>query len=102
MQAVPEVKSANDIERRLAVMLSEAGMTRPELKQLFEEYEKQLRTNRGVGISPRAQLARHLVMEHSRTLFHYAKRGMDLEPVAATTDIQAFAKAVQLGHTAKD
>ncbi|WP_448377453.1 hypothetical protein [Fervidobacterium sp.] len=102
VRAVPEVKSANDLERRLEVMLSEAGITHQELRQLLEEYKEKLRRGEWIAISPRAHLADHLVMEHARTLFHYAKRGMDLESVATSTDIEAFAKAVRLGETARD
>lgn len=102
VRAVPEVKSANDLERRLEVMLSEAGITHQELRQLLEEYKEKLRRGEWIAISPRAHLADHLVMEHARTLFHYAKRGMDLGSVATSTDIEAFAKAVRLGHTARD
>jgi len=102
VRAVPEIKSANDLDRRLEVMLSEAGMTHQELRQLLEEYAEKLRRGEWFAISPRAHLADHLVLEHARTLFHHAKRGMDLESVATSTDIEAFAKAVRLGQSARD
>jgi hypothetical protein len=102
VQAVPEVKSAADLEKQLDVMLKEAAMTRQELKQLLEEFDEKLRRSRLIGISPRAGLAYRLVVEYSRTLFHYAKRGMDVESIAKSVDISAFAEAVRLGQEAAD
>jgi hypothetical protein len=82
VRAVPEVKSAEDLERRLDVMLKEVGMTRQELQQLCEEVKEKLYRTRGIGISERGWLAYTVMEEHRRTLFHYAKRGMDVMPAA--------------------
>jgi hypothetical protein len=102
VQAVPEIKSAADIERRLDVMLKEVGMTRQELKQLREEAEDKLYQTDGIDISKRGWLAYAIVDEHRRTLFHYAKRGMDVMPAATSLSIEALAEGARLGKEASD
>jgi hypothetical protein len=102
VQAVPEIKSAADIERRLDVMLKEVGMTRQELKQLYDEYQDKLMRTRGIGISKRGWLAFAVVDEHRRALFHYAKRGMDVMPAATSLSIEALAEGARLGKEASN
>lgn len=86
VQAVPEVKSAADLERRLEVMLKEAQMTRQEFQQLCEEFVEGWRHRRGMDIPSRAVLANYLLEEYGRMLFHYAKSGMSLELAAKNAD----------------
>jgi hypothetical protein len=102
VQAVPEIKSAADIERRLDVMLKEVGMTRQELQQLCEEVKEKLYRTRGIGISERGWLAYSVMEEHRRTLFHYAKRGMDVMPAATSLSIEALAEGARLGKEASN
>lgn len=102
VQAVPEIKSAADIERRLDVMLKEVGMTRQELKQLYDEVQDKFNRTSGIGISERGWLAYAVVSEHRRTLFHYAKRGMDVMPAATSLGIEAFVEGARLGKEASN
>lgn len=102
VQAIPEIKSAADLERRLDVMLKEVGMTRQELKQLYDEYQDKLMRTRGIGISKRGWLAFAVVDEHRRALFHYAKRGMDVMPAATSLSIEALAEGARLGKEASN
>ena len=102
VQAIPEIKSAADLERRLDVMLKEVGMTRQELKQLREEAEDKLYQTGGIDISKRGWLAYAIVDEHRRTLFHYAKRGMDVMPAATSLSIEALAEGARLGKEASN
>jgi hypothetical protein len=102
VQAVPEIKSAADIERRLDVMLKEVGMTRQELQQLCEEAKEKLYRTRGIGISERGWLAYNVMKEHRRTLFHYAKRGMDVMPAATSLGIEALVEGARLGKEASN
>jgi hypothetical protein len=102
VQAVPEIKSAADMERRLDVMLKEVGMTRQELQQLCEEVKEKLYRTRGIGISERGWLAYNVMKEHRRTLFHYAKRGMDVMPAATSLSIEALAEGARLGKEASN
>jgi hypothetical protein len=102
VRAVPEVKSAEDLERRLDVMLKELGMTRQELQQLCEEVKEKLYRTRGIGISERGWLAYAVMEEHRRTLFHYAKRGMDVMPAATSLGIEALVEGARLGKEASN
>jgi hypothetical protein len=102
VQAVPEIKSAADIERRLDVMLKEVGMTRQELQQLCEEVKEKLYRTRGIGISECGWLAYTVMEEHRRTLFHYAKRGMDVMPAATSLGIEALVEGARLGKEASN
>lgn len=100
VQAVPEVKSAADLERRLEVMLKEAGLTLEELKQLQKEFADRLRYDRGMGISRRAALAHFLIEEYGRMLFYYARRGMDVHDAYRKLDVvRGWA---ELGEEARD
>jgi len=102
VRAVPEVKSAEDLERRLDVMLKEVGMTRQELKQLYDEYQDKLKRTRGIGIPKGGGLANAVVEEHRRTLFHYARRGMDVMPAATSLGIEALNEGARLGKEASN
>jgi hypothetical protein len=102
VRAVPEVKSAEDLERRLDVMLKEVGMTRQELQQLCEEVKEKLYRTSGIGISERGWLAYTVMEEHRRTLFHYAKRGMDVMPAATSLGIEALVEGARLGKEASN
>ncbi|GIV08976.1 MAG: hypothetical protein KatS3mg019_1067 [Fimbriimonadales bacterium] len=104
VQAVPEVKSAADLARRLEVMLKEAGLSRAELVKQYEEF---LEAERRAGIAAwatKSPFPLYLVQEYGRMLFHYAKRGMDVR--AAVTGDDAVAKAwhsfIRLGETARE
>jgi len=104
VQAVPEVKSAADLARRLEGMLKEVGLSRAELVKPYEEF---LEAERQAGIAAWATKSAYplyLVEEYGRMLFHYAKRGMDVR--AAVTGDDAVAKAwrsfIRLGETARD
>ncbi len=88
VEAVPQVKSAADLERRLEMMLKEAGFTRQQLPQFYEEYLDWL-LNRHLRSDLRlASLAYWLAQEYGRMLFHYTKRGIDVSGIvkADSTD----------------
>ncbi|MFQ3609861.1 MAG: hypothetical protein SNJ72_00050 [Fimbriimonadales bacterium] len=89
VEAVPQVKSGADLEKRLEVMLKEAGLTRQQMFQYYEEYLERLLNRRFTAPDSRpVSLAYWLAEEYGRMLFHYAKRGIDVSGIvkADSTD----------------
>ncbi len=100
VQAVPEVKSATDLERRLEVMLKEAKLSRSELKQGYEEFWEAIKQDK--HITAKSRFVFYLVGEYGRMLFHYAKRGMDVRAAYQDLDITGLQGYARLGTTARD
>lgn len=104
VRTVPEVKTPSDLKRRVDAILSEAGLTREELDKQYEEFMNEVRQSREAAFATRSTFPMHLVNEIGRTLFHYAKRGVDVSSLTAVEDSVASALRayVQAGVNARD
>lgn len=98
VKAVPKVEVPADLQRRVDAILKEAGVTRRELNQQYEEFMNAIRQSREAAFANRSTFPMHLVNEIGRTLFHYAKRGMDVATLCTGDDsvaqaLKAYARA---------